>query len=122
MVNHGIGAVPNAVAHSFQPPAKVNFLHMCKKVRIKSACGLPAAPFDEKSGATCPEYFTGIIILAHVLFRHVQYPPSTERKPVSIQISTRRACVLKLVPLIMVPDLRVRHSPVRLCVPKYDHP
>src|SRR5690606_1888010 len=121
MVNHRMRAVTDAVSHSLQAPAEVDFFHVCKEICIKPARKLPKVLFDKERSSASPKDAGRGVVLSLVFLQYVQHAAAAERETVIIEESASCTGMFKVVALIVRANFRLSNGHVGLAFHKLYH-
>src|SRR5690606_33478402 len=97
MVNHRMRAVTDAVTHSLQAPAEVDFFHVCKEVCIKPTRKFPKVLFDKERSSASPKDVGKGVVLSLDFLQYVQHAAAEEREAETIEETASCTGMFKVV-------------------------
>ena len=104
----------------FVPAAQIDFFHVSEKTLIQTSGLQIAFPADTQGSSTTPEHFAHLIILAPVLFGHVQNPSPAKRKTQGIDKPSASPRILEMIPVRISQNFRLHCCNPRFFVQESD--
>src|ERR1051325_7740976 len=101
MIHMRTRAIHHFVTDVLHSPAKVDLLHVRKKILIQSSCFSVSRSTHKKACSGCPEYLPLIIVLAAVLLKAIEHAAPAKRETEFINEPSCRTGLLELFAFIV---------------------